>query len=410
MQALIFLSVCVVALGLRRAPLSMHAGSAGARRGRAATEGDGRDERGQLRFIHKSTVNESTSSLGLLDFAVSVFPGVKRSQAKQWLTHNSLCVNDEVQTKFDYALFPGDTVLVRAGKSPLSTKLSKGSSPVASALLKGGISIVFEDDALIVLEKPANMTLFVQSSAKEEASSKSAQALVNAYLGKKKQKALVVHQMDSEASGLALFAKTASAKEFLQKKWSTFGRTFAVVCRGFLAPAQGSWTTFQDESASLVKCHSSKPSTPDITTLYKATTHYRTLECSGQGASVVSLVEVSLETNRKDQIRSQFALFQHPILGDAVYSTPQEASSGRRENRRLNMHSTQLRIDHPQTLESVTFSSSIPTSFFAALQGDNAAVPRGSSSVGSVHFSNTQIKVVPLSEWLGQGKEIDKKI
>ena len=411
MQALILLSLCVVTLnGLRRAPLTMLAGVAGPRRGRA-TEGDGRDERGQLRFVHKTTVNESTASLGLLNFAVSVFPGVKRSQAKQWLTHNALCVNDEVQTKFDYALYPGDTVLVRAGKSSLTTKSSKGSSPAATALLQGGISIVFEDDALIVLEKPANMTLFVPSSSKEEASSKSAQALVNAYLGKKKQKALVVHQMDSEASGVAIFAKTVTAKEFLQKRWSTFGRTFAVVCRGFLAPAQGSWTTFQDESASLVKCHSSKPSVPNIATVYKATTHYRTLECIGQGSNVVSLVEVSLETNRKDQIRSQFALFQHPILGDTVYSTPQEASSGRRENRRLNMHSTQLRIDHPQTLESITFSSSIPSSFFAALQGDNIVVPRGSSSVGSVQFMNKQIKVVPLSEWLGQGtgKEDDKK-
>jgi hypothetical protein len=75
------------------------------------------------------------------------------------------------------------------------------------------------------------------------------------------------------------------------------------------------------------------------------------------------------------------------------------------------MHSTQLRIDHPQTLESITFSSSIPSSFFAALQGDNIVVPRGSSSVGSVQFMNKQIKVVPLSEWLGQGtgKEDDKE-
>lgn len=385
---------------------------------------DGRDERGQIRFIHKAVVGDGQSvSLKLLEFVLTSFPTVKRSQAKQWLTYESILVNDEVQSKFDYELYPGDVVLIRSGKSPI---VAAGASSSSRSALPATISTLFEDDHLIVLEKPSGMPMTEKVPTAGEVSLddgvvSSLLVHVNNYLRKKKQKAFAVHQMDKGASGLAVFAKSLPAKEFLQKNWNTFGRSFVCVCDGLLTPMQGAWTTYQDESEERVKCHDLRtdaPSTAAQVKLHTAMTNFRTLQTSVASAPLRSLVELSLETSRRDQVRSQFAHKQHPLSGEDVY---RESPGGggealttteglRRRPPRLALHATEVRIVHPTTREPMTFASPFPPTL-SALLGSNAPLAAAKSASNSTETEKDRrddgtegrvVKVLSLTEYLAK--------
>ena len=374
------------------------------RKNRPAPKDDGRDESGAIRFIHKAVVGLN-SSLGLLEFVLASFP-VKRTQAKQWLAHGAILVNDEVQSKFDYEVFRGDVVIVARSSRTLSDKSSTSSS-AASGQLTAAAAIHFEDDDIIVVEKPSNMSL-TSASSKES----SLLLQINGYLGRKKQKAYVVHQMDVNASGLVVFAKSISAKEFMQKNWNSFGRSFVCVCRDYLTPVQGVLTTYNDESEAMVRCYSSKSygtALGDIK-LHKAVTNYRTVQTATiqqdvDSPSVISLVELSLETNRRDQIRSQFAHMNHSILGDDLYCSINAQAVelyGRKRKLRLALHASEIRITHPTTRETMTLRSPTPPSL-TNLLGTDAPGKFLINTSESGPNNNDRVIVIPLAEWLKKG-------
>ena len=385
-------------------PSRIFAAPPASRKMRPAPKDDGRDESGAIRFVHKAVVGLN-SSLGLLEFVLTSFP-VKRTQAKQWLAHGAILVNDEVQSKFDYEVFRGDVVLVARSSRTLSAKSSTSSS-ATSGQLNAASAIHFEDDEIIVVEKPSNLPLTVVAPASSKESSLLLQ--INGYLGKKKQKAYVVHQMDVGASGLVVFAKSISAKEFMQKNWSSFGRSFVCVCRDYLTPVQGVWTTYNDESDAMVRCYSSKSvdsALGDIK-LHKAVTNYRTVQTATiqqdvDSSSVISLVELSLETNRRDQIRSQFANMNHSILGDDLYcsnTAPAMELFGRKRKLRLALHSSELRITHPITRETMTLRSPTPPSITNLLGTDEPGKFLINTSESGPN-NNDRVVVIPLAEWL----------
>lgn len=387
-------------------------------RQKAGSEDDGGEVR---RYIHKAVV-ESSGPLQLLQFLITTLPNVKRTQAKLWLSYDAVVVNGEAQSKFDYGLSPGDLVIVRAGKVA-----GAGSASARTDNLARGVSILHEDDHIIVVEKPFNMSVskpvnvgaIVKCTRDQETS---LLTNVNAFLNKRQgQKALLVHQVDKEASGVVLFAKTPEAKAYLQKHWSTFGRTFVCACRGYLFPLQGSWTTHLDESGENVKCYSSKSDIDahvgKVVKLHTAINNYRTLETSKRaGARPLSLVEVSLATNRRDQVRCQFAHFGHPIVGETTYfSQSAEAKKdnlylgSRIESRRLALHASEIRITHPATLEALRFSSRLPVAISrdfgpidtTVLESNEAAFTQASVDR---QRSTDSFQVISLDEYLGGKK------
>jgi 23S rRNA-/tRNA-specific pseudouridylate synthase len=276
---------------------------------------DDREETdGRPNYIHRAQVADSHPRK-LLEFVYTVFPDVKRTQAKQWLQHESLLINDEPQSKFDLPLRIGDWVSVRAGKSKrMSRSSSSDSGKKPYGTLPSGLKIIYEDDSLFVVEKPHGLAVSssknVGSSAsrngkksvtnstetadkvgqktiarRNEPATKTVHSIVSSYLGKRsgsvESKVFVVNWLDDDVSGLVIFAKSAVSRDFMLRKWNSFGVMYTVLCEGLLFPQQGTITTYMNEELPNVQCSLTKwdiagmkgtglPS-PSIS-------HYRTLE------------------------------------------------------------------------------------------------------------------------------------
>ena len=131
--------------------------------------------------------------------------GFKRTRVKQLMKYRGVLVNGKTVVRHDHLLFPGDRVA-----------LSSGKETGADIEPKLGIRILFEDDALLVIDKPAG--LLTISTEKEK--TKTAYFQINEYLRErnpdKRERAFIVHRLDRETSGLIVFAKTEAVKRRLQ--------------------------------------------------------------------------------------------------------------------------------------------------------------------------------------------------
>ena len=353
-------------------------------------------------FIYRAQVAENHPQK-LLEFVYTVFPDVKRTQAKQWLQYNSLLVNDEPQTKFDLALRIGDWISVKAGKSKGNSRSNSGGDikKKSYGVLPYGLKIVYEDEAIFIVDKPH--ALSVSSSQQSNVSptpsthkdsklnpnnstngtdrkdkkftnrkdsnivsnTKTVHSIVSSYLGKRagssESKVFIVNRLDEDESGLVIFAKSSLYKEYLVKNWNSFGVIYNVLCMGMLFPQQGTVSTYMDESESTVLCSLSKSNSSKSSSL--AISHYRTLQSVSSPASPLfhqkginlsgkrtdstgindpgsySLLEISLETTRRDQLRSQFSFINHSICGDYKYGL---LSISKMENKMENKIETKI--------------------------------------------------------------------
>ena len=138
----------------------LHARPVITERGLLSDRYDDREETdGRPNYIHRAQVADSHPRK-LLEFVCTVFPDVKRTQAKQWLQHESLLINDEPQSKFDLSLRIGDWISVRAGKSsrmPRSRSSENGKKPYGT--LPSGMKIIYEDECLFVVDKPHGLAV-----------------------------------------------------------------------------------------------------------------------------------------------------------------------------------------------------------------------------------------------------------
>ena len=210
------------------------------------------------------------------------------------------------------------------------------------------LQIVYEDDCIVVIEKPAG--LLTMATATER--SNTAYALLRAYLNGKKrpEKLFIVHRLDREASGLLVFAKTVESKEQLQNQFKdhSAGRRYVAVVEGRLTEDAFAIRSYLTENAAYRVY-----STPNKRIGKLAVTHVKVLKRN----SKTSLVEVRLETGRKHQIRVHLAEHGNPIVGDEAYG------SRSRFIARLALHGVQLDFRHPVSGERVTLRSQYPKSF-----------------------------------------------
>jgi 23S rRNA pseudouridine1911/1915/1917 synthase len=212
-------------------------------------------------------------------------------------------------------------------------------------VLARGMKVFFEDEHLLVIDKPPNL-LSIASEAEQE---KTAYFFLNEYLKqspkRKHARVWIVHRLDRETSGLMLFAKSAPVKEALQAAWDQFEKRYEAVVEGRLAEDAGIFECDLDETnpfrvrivpASAVTRH--------------AVTHYRVL------ARTVwrTLVELTLETGRRHQIRVQLAHAGCPVVGDEKYGANTDPAN------RLGLHATFLHFTHPVTGKAMQFISPLP--------------------------------------------------
>lgn len=256
---------------------------------------------------------------------------------KNLLKFGAIAVNGAVVTQFDYQLVPGDRVTI----GTLQAAAAGGKLEAAR------IQVLHEDDALLVVDKPAGLLTVATENDKTD----TLFYRLNEYLRTRDpQRAVrpqVVHRLDEETSGLVLFAKSPAVKQQLQAAWSTVEKIYWAVVEGVPKREQGTITSHLVESASY-QVYSHNGPTEDS---QPATTHYRVLQ-SREG---LSLLEVRLETGRKHQIRVQLATqLGCPVAGDRRYGAKSDACS------RLALHAGRIALTHPVTQERLQWESPLP--------------------------------------------------
>ena len=210
------------------------------------------------------------------------------------------------------------------------------------------IKIVFEDDAVIVVDKPAGLLTMATESERQKTLYAALRARANAK--KPQQKIFIVHRLDREASGLLVFAKTIEAKEHLQNQFKdhSAGRRYIAVVEGLVAKDDFTIRSYLAENTAF-RVYSTR--NRGIGKL--AITHVHVVRRRPR----ITMVQVRLETGRKHQIRVHLAGLGHPIAGDTVYGPGSDPIG------RLALHAKALAFDHPRTRARMHFESPVPASF-----------------------------------------------
>ena len=270
----------------------------------------------------------------LLAFLFSSLPEMKRTKVRQWLKHGTVQVNGQSVTRSSHPLQTGDSVSFR-GKDEVR----------AESLLPLGMKVVFEDAALLVIEKPENLLSMASATERE----KTAYAILTDYVRRgnrqSPERVWIVHRLDRETSGLMVFAKTEAAKRTLQADWQNVEKRYLAVVEGTPPADHGVLRSHLDESGPF-KVYSAPPG--ERTRL--AVTGYRVIKQKATGA----LLELTLETGRRNQIRVHLADANCPIIGDHKYDARTDPA------RRLGLHAAALRFPHPSTGELLEFESPLP--------------------------------------------------
>jgi 23S rRNA pseudouridine1911/1915/1917 synthase len=270
----------------------------------------------------------------LLAFLLASRSGTKKAKVRQWLKHGAVLVNGQPITQFNHPLRPGDRV-----------SISTGGESRALGLLPRGLQIVCEDASLIVIEKPANLLSVGSDTEREKTAHAFLMSYVKAGQPQSRNRVWIVHRLDRETSGLMVFAKTETAKRELQANWKLADKRYLAVVEGCPPAAAGVLRTHLDESR-VFKVHAAAPSLRSRL----AITHYQVIKQT----AACTLIELKLETGRRNQIRVQLAEAGCPIIGDEKYGAMTNPAG------RLGLHASSLQFPHPISGTLCQFESALP--------------------------------------------------
>ena len=276
----------------------------------------------------------------LLDALAVMFPESSKTTLRQMLQTGRVRVNGEIEKNARRELEEDDTVDV--------------ADKAVHRNLPEGLAILHEDnDVIVVLKAHGLLTV-----ATERERDTTAQAYLNVYLGQKKgeERIQVVHRLDRETSGVLIFAKNAYAREQLKEQFAahTVDRVYIAVIEGRMDPEAGTFSSYLRERRDLKM--QSVAEHPDAKF---AVTHYRTVESNDR----YSMLEVTLETGRKNQIRTHLSEAGHPVLGDRMYGSTVNPIG------RLALHAKLLGFDHPVTRKHMVFTAPVPKAFRGVFKG-----------------------------------------
>jgi 23S rRNA pseudouridine1911/1915/1917 synthase len=264
-----------------------------------------------------------TADAKLLDWLLAALAPMNRTRVKQLLRSGRVLVNGASVTRHDHALKPGNRV-----------SIAKEVPQVA------GVAIVYEDDALLVIDKPVGLLTVATETEKTD----TAFVRLRDHLAARRTgRPFVVHRLDRETSGLLLFAKSPAVRDALQANWDAVTKTYLAVVEGTPNPAEGVVENYLTEDRDLRVWASHRPGGD----AKHAVTRYKVVAARDG----YSLVEVTLETGRKHQIRVHLAGLGCPVAGDKAYGAKTDPAG------RLALHAWRLTFDHPVTGERVEMES-----------------------------------------------------
>lgn len=270
----------------------------------------------------------------LMEFLMKKMAGISRTRVKALLTNRVVLVDNTIQTLYNYPLQPGMCVQISR---------EKHKHEFHHPMLK----ILYEDAYIIVVEKKEGLL----SVATERQKERTAQHILNEYVKRihKGNRIYVVHRLDRETSGIMMYAKDEKTQHTLRDNWHDLvrDRRYVAIVQGEMEQDEGtvcSWLTDR-------KLYVSSSPTDDGGKY--SVTHYHTIK----RANGFSLLELQLETGRKNQIRVHMQSLGHPVVGDERYGCEMNPLG------RLALHAFKLCFYHPVTHEWMEFETPYPTPF-----------------------------------------------
>ena len=270
----------------------------------------------------------------LLPFLLSHVTGKSRNNIKSMLARGQVVVDGRTVTRFDTPVPVGSKVRVAAHQEEPKTALP--------------FPILYEDEDLIVIDKPAGLLTI----ANEKERFRTAYRILTDYVREKNKFAriFVVHRLDRDTSGVVLFAKNEETKRAFQEDWDqrVLRRGYRAVVEGIPQPPEGLVRSWLRETRTHLVYSGEKGKDAK-----EAITAYRTLVAGGGYA----LLEVDLETGRKNQIRVHMSDLGHPIAGDKQYGAKTRPLG------RLCLHAHRLELIDPRSGEKRIFAAREPAAF-----------------------------------------------
>ena len=294
------------------------------------------------RAASKYTTYRVTEPGELMDFLMKKMAGISRTRVKALLTNRVVLVDNTIQTLYNYPLQPGMCVQISKEKHKHEFR---------HPMLK----ILYEDAYIIVVEKKEGLL----SVATERQKERTAQHILNEYVKRihRGNRIYVVHRLDRETSGIMMYAKDEKTQHTLRDNWHDLvrDRRYVAIVAGDMEQDEGtvrSWLTDRKLYVS---------SSPVDDGGKYSVTHYHTIK----RANGFSLLELNLETGRKNQIRVHMQLLGHPVVGDERYGCEVNPFYGCEVNPlgRLALHAFKLCFYHPVTHEWMEFETPYPTPF-----------------------------------------------
>lgn len=266
--------------------------------------------------------------------------GFSRNTVKKMILEGSVALNGELCADADRSMKEGDQVEIRAERAAKVQMLGE----------KIAFGVVFEDNDLLVVNKPAGLVVHPGAGNQKG-------TLVNALIGSKRKlsdvgggdRPGIVHRLDKDTSGLLVVAKTNRAHRALSKAFSSreVHKEYSAIVQGVIDRMEGRVDRpVGRDPVQRVKMTALNPQHPR-----EAITHY-TVDEKFRHSTLVTLRPV---TGRTHQIRVHMAFMGHPVAGDPVYGTA--------DGSRLALHARKISFDHPVTKQTLTFEAPLPEDF-----------------------------------------------
>ena len=284
-----------------------------------------------LNMIKEYKVHEETE---LLAFLLTKYPNLSRNNVKNLLSNHQVAVDGAPVSQFNFKLVKDDVVIV--SRCRIAKKNRKN------------LPIIFENNEFIVINKPAGLL----SVASDTEKGRTAYRMVTDYYQQsdKHNRIYVVHRLDEDTSGVLLFAKNPEIRDALQKNWQEIVKSrgyYAIVEGQMEKPSDTLVNYLRNNSLNLMYVTESKKDSK------KCITHYKTIKSNKE----YSLLDINIDSGRKNQIRVQLGHIGHHIIGDDKYGEPANPI------KRLGLHAYELIFTHPITGKVYKFNAPMPKEF-----------------------------------------------